>query len=75
MSNYNLTISKAASYLYMYVHVCMSAAVCLLYIIYPQNFVILLRENGLIFLHTYFYNGSIYMRRVSKCMVDGRSAS
>ena len=38
-------------------------------------FVILLRESGLIFLQNYFYNNSICIIRVCKCMVDVRSAS
>ena len=45
------------------------------YIYIRKNFIVLLRENGLIFFQNYFYSGSVYMRRVRKCTVDGRSAS
>ena len=43
--------------------------------VYHKNFMILLRENGLIFFQNSFYSGSVYMRRVRKCTVDVRSAS
>ena len=42
---------------------------------FSTNFRILAWENGLIFFQNYFYSGSVYMRRVRKCTVDGRSAS
>ena len=40
-----------------------------------KNFVILLQENDPIFFQNSFYSGSVYMRRVRQCTVDGRSAS
>ena len=46
-----------------------------IYIYIRKNFVILLQENDPIFFQNSFYSGSVYMRRVRQCTVDGRSAS